>query len=313
VWIFWKIALIQVKKLKDKKIAKTFIDFCFLLILSPGEGSCASAPFRALAVKWPLGCPANAACCSEYGYCRPESEWRAGNFRDCNGVSNGLPLAAEALEAESAAAAAGDLAAANILVLAAGASTTTGAAALAVGPPAQQLLFRAAAPLSVVDAASTGFAAGVTLNGAGLNEAIVNGAALNGFASNGAILNGAGLNGAVVNGAAFNAAALNGFASNGAILNGAGLNGAVVNGAAFNGFAANGAILNGAALNGAILNGAAINSDGSITYNGVAASDAGYVSSLAAGNGYYAAGNGYRSVYPSAATPLVAADGSYHF
>ena len=29
--------------------------------------------------------------------------------RDCNGVSNGLPLAAEAIDAENAAAAAGDL------------------------------------------------------------------------------------------------------------------------------------------------------------------------------------------------------------
>jgi hypothetical protein len=46
-----------------------------------GEGSCAAAPFRALAVKWPLGCPPHAACCTEYGYCRPAEEWAAGNFR----------------------------------------------------------------------------------------------------------------------------------------------------------------------------------------------------------------------------------------
>merc|ERR1712180_419099 len=64
-----------------------------LLGAGTGEGSCAAAPFRALAVKWPLGCPASAPCCSEYGYCQPEASWHAGAFRDCNGVSNGRPLA----------------------------------------------------------------------------------------------------------------------------------------------------------------------------------------------------------------------------
>merc|ERR1711935_888434 len=80
-----------------------------------GEGSCAAAPFRSVAVKWPAGCPAGASCCSEYGYCRPKTEWDAGYFRDCNGVSNGQPLAEEALQAETAAAANGDTAAAQIV------------------------------------------------------------------------------------------------------------------------------------------------------------------------------------------------------
>ena len=31
-------------------------------------------------------------CCNEYGYCRPEAEWLAGQFRDCNGLSNGINL-----------------------------------------------------------------------------------------------------------------------------------------------------------------------------------------------------------------------------
>merc|ERR1711935_1200913 len=79
-----------------------------------GEGSCAAAPFRSVAVKWPAGCPAGASCCSEYGYCRPKTEWDAGYFRDCNGVSNGQPLAEEALQAEAAAAANGDAAAVGI-------------------------------------------------------------------------------------------------------------------------------------------------------------------------------------------------------
>merc|ERR1712010_73261 len=64
-----------------------------LLGAGNGEGSCAAAPFRSLAVKWPLGCPASAPCCSEYGYCQPETSWHAEAFRDCNGVSNGRPLA----------------------------------------------------------------------------------------------------------------------------------------------------------------------------------------------------------------------------
>merc|ERR1719427_2428666 len=66
------------------------------------------------------GCPAGAECCTEYGYCRPQAEWLAGAFRDCNGVSNGLALPPEALAAEAAAAAAGDLAGQSLLVVPAG-------------------------------------------------------------------------------------------------------------------------------------------------------------------------------------------------
>merc|ERR1719285_101459 len=65
-----------------------------LLGAGTGEGSCAAAPFRAVAVKWPLGCPEYSPCCTEYGYCRGADEWAAGGFRDCNGISNGLPLPA---------------------------------------------------------------------------------------------------------------------------------------------------------------------------------------------------------------------------
>merc|ERR1712234_36621 len=78
-----------------------------LLGAGTGEGSCPAAPFRADAglLKWPLGCPAGAECCTEYGYCRSQAEWAAGAFRDCNGVSNGRPLAADAIAAENEAAA----------------------------------------------------------------------------------------------------------------------------------------------------------------------------------------------------------------
>merc|ERR1711962_1645980 len=98
-------------------------------------GSCAAAPFRALAVKWPLGCPASAPCCSEYGYCQPEASWHAGAFRDCNGMSNGRPLAPEAIAAENEAIAHGDASAANLLVVPAGGSVA-GAAPVAVAPAA---------------------------------------------------------------------------------------------------------------------------------------------------------------------------------
>ena len=59
---------------------------CGLLGYGTGEGSCAAAPFRSQWVKWAYGCPAFAPCCSEFGYCRPLSEWEYGAFRDCNGV-----------------------------------------------------------------------------------------------------------------------------------------------------------------------------------------------------------------------------------
>merc|ERR1712240_598947 len=94
-----------------------------LLGAGTGPGSCAAAPFRATSVDWSLGCPAHAPCCSEYGYCQIESNWRAGVFRDCNGVSNGIALPEDAIAAETAAAARGDTSAANILVVAAGANT----------------------------------------------------------------------------------------------------------------------------------------------------------------------------------------------
>merc|ERR1712215_325371 len=95
-----------------------------LLGAGTGEGSCAAAPFRAPvgALKWPLGCPAGAECCSEYGYCRSQDEWLAGNFRDCNGKSNGRPLAPEAITAENIAAANGDASAAGLINVPAGAT-----------------------------------------------------------------------------------------------------------------------------------------------------------------------------------------------
>merc|ERR1711981_491262 len=124
-----------------------------LLGAGTGEGSCAAAPFRALAVKWPLGCPASAPCCSEYGYCQPEASWHAGAFRDCNGVSNGRPLAPEAIAAENEAIAHGDASAANLLVVPAGGSVAGAAAPVAVAPVAPVAVaagnpYAAAAPVA---------------------------------------------------------------------------------------------------------------------------------------------------------------------
>ena len=36
-----------------------------------GLGSCRAYPYRAREVQWEV-CPAGAACCSEFGYCRPQ-------------------------------------------------------------------------------------------------------------------------------------------------------------------------------------------------------------------------------------------------
>merc|ERR1719210_255325 len=97
-----------------------------LLGAGHGEGSCAAAfrtPIEAL--KWPAGCPAGAECCTEYGYCRPQAEWLAKQFRDCNGVSNGIPLPLDVIDAENAAAALGDTSAAALVAAPAVASYAT--------------------------------------------------------------------------------------------------------------------------------------------------------------------------------------------
>merc|ERR1712240_49048 len=96
-----------------------------LLGAGTGGGSCAAAPFRSTSLQWPLGCPESAPCCSEFGYCQIEANWRAGLFRDCNGVSNGRPLEPAAIAAENQAIARGDSRGANLLVVPAGSSTAT--------------------------------------------------------------------------------------------------------------------------------------------------------------------------------------------
>merc|ERR1711981_1215365 len=164
-----------------------------LLGAGTGEGSCAAAPFRALAVKWPLGCPASAPCCSEYGYCQPEASWHAGAFRDCNGVSNGRPLAPEAIAAENEAIAHGDASAANLLVVPAGGSIAGAAAPVAVAPvavaPAAPVAVAPAAPVAV--AAGNPYAAPVATYAPGINHyntpyAGYAGAVYPGYAANGA-------------------------------------------------------------------------------------------------------------------------------
>merc|ERR1712002_1092967 len=139
-----------------------------LLGAGTGEGSCAAAPFRAPAgaSKWPLGCPAGAECCSEYGYCRSQAEWAAGGFRDCNGVSNGRPLAAEAIDAENFAATHGDTRGVGLINVPAGGNPA--------GPPAVAVAGATGIPaVAVSGAAGVGYATApvVTVAGAGYGYA----------------------------------------------------------------------------------------------------------------------------------------------
>merc|ERR1711909_36916 len=113
------------------------------------------------------GCPATAPCCSEYGYCQTESNWHAGVFRDCNGVSNGIPLPEETIHAENIAASHGDTAAAGLLVVPAGAGTTAvGAVGAGVGAgiaAAPVVSNNVYAAVPVATAAGVGLAGGAAL------------------------------------------------------------------------------------------------------------------------------------------------------
>lgn len=125
-----------------------------LLGAGHGEGSCAAAPFRTAVelLKWPAGCPPGAECCTEFGYCRPQVEWAAGNFRDCNGVSNGQPLSPETIAAEAEAAAYGDPAAAALIAVpaapAAPAVVATPVVASYAQPPVAPVASYAPAPVA---------------------------------------------------------------------------------------------------------------------------------------------------------------------
>ena len=74
-----------------------------LSLLGAGEGrdSCPAAPYRAVTVAWPGGCPPALPCCNEYGFCQPELDWRRGLFRDCNGLSNGNSIPDDVIKLEA--------------------------------------------------------------------------------------------------------------------------------------------------------------------------------------------------------------------
>merc|ERR1712130_644552 len=133
-----------------------------LLGAGVGEGSCAAAPFRSPveALKWPAGCPAGAECCTEFGYCRPQAEWVAGAFRDCNGVSNGKLLGQDVIDAENGAAALGDARGIALLTVSAAAAAplpaiapAPAAAVAAAAAPAVAAYNYAAAPAAAYAAA----------------------------------------------------------------------------------------------------------------------------------------------------------------
>merc|ERR1712115_774226 len=151
-----------------------------LLGAGTGPGSCAAAPFS-----------------SEYGYCQIESNWRAGVFRDCNGVSNGMSLPPDAIAAETAAAARGDTRAANLLVVPAGANTAgaaggipvaggagfgAGGAGLGAGGAG---LGAGGAGLGAGGAGGAGFGAGASVGGAGGAGGGANAAGGAGFGASG--------------------------------------------------------------------------------------------------------------------------------
>ena len=72
-----------------------------LLGAGEGRGSCPAAPYRAVNVAWPEGCPPSLPCCSEYGFCQTEQQWRQGQFRDCNGLSNGNSIPDDVIKLEA--------------------------------------------------------------------------------------------------------------------------------------------------------------------------------------------------------------------
>merc|ERR1712107_885790 len=114
------------------------------------------------------------------------------SFRDCNGVSNGRPLAPEAIAAENEAIAHGDASAANLLVVPAGGSVA-GAAPVAVAPAPAPVAVAPAAPVAPAAVAAgkvyaaaapvATYAPGVTYNTPYAGYA---GAVYPGYAANGA-------------------------------------------------------------------------------------------------------------------------------
>merc|ERR1712212_1291515 len=188
-----------------------------LLGAGTGEGSCAAAPFRATATKWGVSCPAYASCCTEYGYCRGEDEWLAGNFRDCNGRSNGQALPADAVNAENIAAANGVAVGAGAGVgVAAGAGIGLGAGAAGAGVVGAGVgLGAGAAGAAGVGLGGAGAgASGVLVSGAGVANGRLVAANGAGFLVNGA--NGAGFIANGVNGAGFAVNGAGGLVSTGA-------------------------------------------------------------------------------------------------
>merc|ERR1712142_495129 len=196
-------------------ILLSYIAGCYggLLGAGQGGGSCAAAPFRtpASSLQWPNGCPAGNECCTEFGYCHPQSAWLAKAFRDCNGVSNGSPYPIDVIQAESAAAAQGD---------------TRGAALLAA---AGQGAAAAAAPAIGYGAASN-IASGVTGYGSGAAGFGASGNAAGGYGASGAGAGGYGASGAGAGGYGASGVGAGGYGASGFGASGFGASGNVAGG-----------------------------------------------------------------------------------
>merc|ERR1719223_326612 len=80
-----------------------------LLGAGTGPNSCSAPPYRARWVANFRGCPQEISCCNEYGYCKTTEAWQRGEFRDCNGISNGFALPSSTVNDEQSAANSGDI------------------------------------------------------------------------------------------------------------------------------------------------------------------------------------------------------------
>jgi len=86
-----------------------------LLGSGTGPNSCSAPPYRARWVTHFRGCPQTSPCCNEYGYCVSQEVWQSGQYRDCNGISNGFSLPGTTIQDEQNAANNGDLSGLRLL------------------------------------------------------------------------------------------------------------------------------------------------------------------------------------------------------
>jgi len=88
-----------------------------LLGSTTGANSCSAPPYRARWVQYFRGCPQTNPCCNEYGLCVSQEAWQNGQYRDCNGISNGFSLPDSTINDEQNAANSGDFSGLRMLAV----------------------------------------------------------------------------------------------------------------------------------------------------------------------------------------------------